>query len=659
MDRIQELLSRITSLSDDELNELRDLILQQFDEENQEDTSDAGTEGTEDASGSGDSSDSGAMDDGSGDSSGFSVAAPTAPSPERIAMLSELADASEALAAEFARREEARAVSERVAAAKTALSSSSLNAGLQADAESAGAGDGEGASSEGASDAGGEGGAADAEGQSQEGSTSSDAASGDAVASSEGATAEAGAVEDATGVDETVDGPGGAAPETDGAAGTSQSQEGGGDAVNASSDTSIAKPPQDRQPKATSNTTCTVVAGVDLPGISVGTEFTNAHQLAEAMTARIHSLSRMKGDGEQMIVASAKIEFPEDRMLRASDGETNYQKMVNVMSPKAITAAGGTSAPLEVYYDLFGAGVQDRPVRDALTRFGADRGGIRFVRPPTLDNLAGAVSVWTLQNDVDAASNSGIRKPSVRVDAGQEVTVHTQAIPLILTFGNMQARAYPEMVARHNELGLIAHCRTAEQQLLTQIGALSVAVSGPATQQLGAAREIFPLIDRAAAAHRNRHRLGTMSLRAIFPLWFKDELRSDLAMQMPGGQTDLNLAISDAQIDGWFTDRNINVTWALEGEAGQDYSALVPGGIADYPDEVIWYLFAEGTFLFLDGGVLDLGIVRDSTLNAANDYQMFVESFEAVARVGYDSLRVTTAVKPTGASSAAVVYTAP
>lgn len=33
--------------------------------------------------------------------------------------------------------------------------------------------------------------------------------------------------------------------------------------------------------------------------------------------------------------------------------------------------------------------------------------------------------------------------------------------------------------------------------------------------------------------------------------------------------------------------------------------------------------------VYIDGGVLDLGIVRDSTLNSTNDYHVFGETFEA------------------------------
>ncbi len=40
---------------------------------------------------------------------------------------------------------------------------------------------------------------------------------------------------------------------------------------------------------------------------------------------------------------------------------------------------------------------------------------------------------------------------------------------------------------------------------------------------------------------------------------------------------------------------------------------------------VKWFLFPQG--VYIDGGTLDLGIVRDSALNSTNDFQIFGESF--------------------------------
>ena len=148
-------------------------------------------------------------------------------------------------------------------------------------------------------------------------------------------------------------------------------------------------------------------------------------------------------------------------------------------------------------------------------------------------------------------------------------------------------------------------------------------------------------------------------LRVIFPAWFKEVLRTDIALAAGGLDT---YSVTDAQVDQLFRGSNVNPTWALDGEAGQDYSRMtdlvVFAGqtgehrvIAEYPGEVIWYLFAEGTFSFMDGGTLDLGLVRDSTLNAANDYQTFVETFENAIKFDNESIRFRSRYVPTGSGS--------
>lgn len=408
--------------------------------------------------------------------------------------------------------------------------------------------------------------------------------------------------------------------------------------------------PADRQPVARVTASVAITAGADIPGVSAGSPLENMTAVAKAMTDRLHQMRRTSGgDGEQHTVASLIASFPEERTLRSNDPDGNSSKIESVVSPQAITAAGGLCAPVNVRYDLFGLGELGRPVKDALAPFNADRGGIRFITPPTLADLSGSVSLWTVQDDIDAATVGAPDpvKPCLRVACGSEVTVLSDAIPLCLTFGNMGARAYPEMVARNNELGLIQHARFAETRLLTRIGALSTAVTG--TKKIGATADFFANVDRASAAYRNRHRMDANApLRVILPEWFKNLIRADLAYRMPGDTPDASFAIVDAMIANYFKVRSINVTYAMDGETGQVFGAQSAGSLLDFPGTVIWYLFAEGTFLFLDGGTLDLGLVRDSTLNGTNDYKMFVETFEGVAKVGIESLRITSTLEPSG-----------
>ena len=70
----------------------------------------------------------------------------------------------------------------------------------------------------------------------------------------------------------------------------------------------------------------------------------------------------------------------------------------------------------------------------------------------------------------------------------------------------------------------------------------------------------------------------------------------------------------------------------------------------DFPDAIQWAIFPEGEFIHVSMPNLELGIVRDSTLNSTNDYQIFGESFENVARLGpaQGALWVTSTVCPSG-----------
>lgn len=416
--------------------------------------------------------------------------------------------------------------------------------------------------------------------------------------------------------------------------------------------------PADRRPAA-KTAPVAITAGADIPGVTAGSPLPDMKSVANAIVKRLHAMGRTSGgDGEQHTIASIVASFPEDRTLYANDFDGNSVKVANVVTPQAITAAGGICAPVEVRYDLFGLGDRGRPVRDSLAVFSADRGGIRFVTPPVLDDLNGAVSVWTLQDDIDAATAGAPDpvKPCIRVNCGAEVVVYTDAIPLCLTFGNLNTRAYPELVERHTELGMIWHDRFAETRLLTRIGALSTAVT--AANTLGAVRDFFVTLEKAAAGYRNRHRMAADSnLRVMLPEWFKNMLRADLAMQLPGDGGDNyenTIGIAEAKLNAWFGVRHINVTWFIDGEAGQIMGAQSAGAVNDFPTTLVWYLFSEGTFLFLDGGTLDLGLVRDSTLNGTNDYKIFLETFEGVAKIGIESLRVTSTLKVNGATAGTV-----
>jgi hypothetical protein len=137
-------------------------------------------------------------------------------------------------------------------------------------------------------------------------------------------------------------------------------------------------------------------------------------------------------------------------------------------------------------------------------------------------------------------------------------------------------------------------------------------------------------------------------LRVIAPVWVKDAIAADLALQMPG---DNKWATSESEVEAALAARGVNLCWHID-DANHYGAQSGSAALNEFRDTFVWYMFAEGTFVFLDGGTLDVGIIRDSTLVGTNDYKMFVETFEGIAKVGVESLAVTSTIQVNGARAA-------
>ena len=274
--------------------------------------------------------------------------------------------------------------------------------------------------------------------------------------------------------------------------------------------------PAGREPLVKPATTLTITAGADVPGISAGTSLSDTLAVADAFQRRLHSLRHVHGgDGEQHIVASFNQEFPEDRYLSGTDPLENTNRIQDVTSTEAIIAAAGVCLPLETRYDMgCDVGVTDRPVRDALSRFGADRGGIRFFSAPTLDstspNFANATGFWrgdgsdpnsgtfhTYGPDRTTATSPADAKPCLEMNCVEENTAYIEAITLCLTFNNLTTRTFPELIKRQNDLALVRHHR---RLLELQQGALLRAVDHHAIERGRAPIEHHARLQAAAPA---------------------------------------------------------------------------------------------------------------------------------------------------------------
>jgi hypothetical protein len=407
-----------------------------------------------------------------------------------------------------------------------------------------------------------------------------------------------------------------------------------------------------------------LVASANAPNTPAGAPIRTRDALAQAFLSAFNATKGYRhGPRVKVNICQAGNENPaelygEDRTLDSNLG-ANWRKIEQAAGQAvvasagfdSITAAGGICAPSPVRYDLPVIGVDDRPVRDEmLVRFGADRGGVRVIPPPLIEDLEDAVGVWTAENDEDP--DDPTVKPCLTLTCPDDDEAFVDAITRCLQIGNFRARYFPEQVEAWMRLAAVNHARRAETRLLTAIGTDSTQVNSG--QVLGTVPDTLAAIDRASAIIRSTNRLGLFPLRWGIPFWLIDQMRADEARRIPGGTTDERYALAEANVRRWFSARNITITPFLDGEAGQVFPRQGDGPMIGWPTSVVTYLYPDGSHLFLDGGTLDLGLVRDSTLNSTNDLQMFAETFEGHIFHGVESWRLTLDTCPDGSISGTV-----
>lgn len=434
--------------------------------------------------------------------------------------------------------------------------------------------------------------------------------------------------------------------------------------------------------------TVAITAAADVSGFTAGGTV-EPTQVGQAFSNRMRSLSAIAsrhGNGEQVpVVTLTASGVPDERRLLRNDWAGNTRRMDQVTSRTAITAAGGLCAPLAIDYSYGTIGVQDRPIRDSLPGFQAERGGIQYRRDlsPVTDTSAtgprSATDTWSMDDDV-AAADPDVTPPKTKglwvVDCPDTETAEVEALTLQLEFSNVTSRFDPETLQANTDAAMIWHARFAEQYLLEKLQTLSKTMTSG--QVLGATRDLLVTLDKVQAYYRSVHRLNAnIQLRAILPMWAKALMRADITRAMSFSLETLN--VTDSVIDAWFGSRNVTPVWHLDGgdeQAAVEYSAgppevsAVPGieaqqyvlaepsaqglTVPNFPAQVDFLLHAEGHFTHLDGGTLDLGIVRDSDLIERNRYRQFSETWEGVAARGVEALRVVADVLPTGGMSGTV-----
>lgn len=438
--------------------------------------------------------------------------------------------------------------------------------------------------------------------------------------------------------------------------------------------------PQAKVPDAT----MAVTASVDIPGVAAGQSMPTLEALGEAFRAKAKAIPTTQyGDrgAPRHLVASVRNQFDhtvDDRTSASTIEELWHSMTQEGGKAEALLAGGGWCAPSQISYEFFNIADAPSGLID-LPTVGVSRGGIRFPVSPAIGDVffqAGGSNpatgmggfaatfsnasdpwLWTETDDILTVTGS-VNKPTLRVPCPTFSEARLEAYGISLTAGNLTDDAYPEATQNFIRLLRAAYAHTINARKISLMVAASTSAislpssgNGPATQTLLSGVELAAIDYRAKFGMRE-----DAVLEVVLPAWVLAVVRADLAWRTNVERE----SVSNAQIQAWFTDRAVRPQfvsdWQVRG-AGQ-FGANA-ANMQIWPTSVDFLMYAAGTFLHGNGLQLDLGVIRDSVLNAENDYTaLWAEEAHLIAKVGHESRRYTASFQVNGAGTAGIAAAA-
>lgn len=419
-----------------------------------------------------------------------------------------------------------------------------------------------------------------------------------------------------------------------------------------------------------------ITASVGLPGaFEPGAKLTGIRQLGEVAENRARSMADQGGRYRPrreddpyggMQIAQIKNSFETTFDPNTSPDVVGayldkLRSQGSAANMETLVAGGGWCAPLTPRYDFFNIACEDGTID--LPTFGAERGGVNFPVSPSLADtfspalpwytaFSNATVPWLWTNTDDILTVTGApNKPCIRVPCSTMTPVQLECYGICLTAGNLADNAWPESTRNFLRLLMAAHYHAANGRYISQISTLATQITGCTAAGSGAAAPILSTAELGAIDYRTKFGMCDSDvIEWIFPAWAVGAIRADLAKRTG---VDL-LNVSDAMITSWFDTRGIRVQWV------KDYQVRAAGqpgaqtAITQYPSFVKGLMYAAGTVVRGNGMTLDLGVVRDSTLNAENDFTAaWMEECHLIARFGHEVREYTINICPDGTTGAA------
>ena len=320
------------------------------------------------------------------------------------------------------------------------------------------------------------------------------------------------------------------------------------------------------------------------------------------------------------------------------------------VTAESLTAAGGWCAPSEQLYDF--CDVPDAVDLVSLPEITINRGGVRWPVEPDLSEIFESFEFFFTEPELEATDpvtgEPTAIKECVEIPCPEDFDeIRLNAVGWCVEAGILQEQGWPELIEWFMRSLTQEHLRALSRRSILNIVAGSGAAKViPPTSVMGSVASVLNSLALMATNIRLKRGLSrTATIEGIAPSWFFEVLRADLAFR-EGTDT---FAVSDAQILGWLTARNIALQFVGD---WQTRAAGLPGNLDTlvWPSTVQLVLYPAGTWFRSMSNVIELGVMYPKEQLQVNRFtRMFTEDAIAVGKRCGESVLVTVPLDVTGA----------
>lgn len=355
---------------------------------------------------------------------------------------------------------------------------------------------------------------------------------------------------------------------------------------------------------------------------------------------------------DREVLFSAKV-TPSFGVTFGDSAADNYKAFHSLIAPlvnaqasgsdEALLASGGYCAPLNVSYDIPIYSEICATIESFLPTVVADRGGIKYMIPPA-DTTAAGIAVITCAEDkagytCETPAGTTPCKPTTKISCPTQAECCVDAITESITFGNFNYLTFPELIDWTMHQQAVNFSRVKQRYLLDKINdPANVLVKVAPAAQYDGVHDLMKALITLGAEYRNDNKMcyGSSALKLMIPRYIVDQFRFNaMAKELP------DYGMAEAEVRGLLASAGFDVFF-YEGNATG--APVVPAlgtttAVQALPVTGWAWIFHPESFTLMTNGRLDLGLVRDSTLNHANNLEFFAEEFIGVCRTGLKAVR--------------------